>query len=206
MHRPTISSALVVSLAIALAACGSKGTDALMQAAKNGDVSRKSDGGTRYVACTLMPKEEVNELTGASYTTAESSDDGRSSGTTCHYTSDTDPAGMSIEINWISPSEYSSEAEHLALQKATIGGAKLAGKLTDGMVAGGINGAPNGPVDGVGDEARFNMMLLTARKGDFTVMVQIVPTNMMAVMTDSTVAIGFVEKEKTVARKLFEKL
>ncbi|MEP6690814.1 MAG: hypothetical protein ABJD07_06645 [Gemmatimonadaceae bacterium] len=204
MQRPTISATLAVALAVALAGCGSKATDAITQAAKSGDVTSKS--GERHVACTIMPKEEINALTGGSYTTAEPDDDGHSSDSSCHYFSDTDPAGMSVSIDWVSPTDYSSEAEHLALQKASMGGSKLAGKLTNGMAGAGIAGAPNGPVAGVGDEATLNLMLLTARKGDFTITVQIIPTNMMALMTDSTVAIGLVEKEKTVARKVLEKL
>ncbi len=208
MQRMTISApfagTLALALAVTLAGCGSKATDAIAQAAKNGDVTGKS--GERHVACTIMPKEEINALTGQSYTTVESDDDGHSSDSSCHYFSDTDPAGTSVSIDWVSPKDYSSEAEHLALQKAAMGGSKLAGKLTNGMAGAGIPGVANGPVAGVGDEATFNLMLLTARKGDFTITVQIFPTNMIALMTDSTVAIGLVEKEKTVARKLLEKL
>ena len=107
--------------------------------------------------CKLMPKEEVNAAIGSSYTAAEASD-GRNQ-SSCHYSSETDPAGLSLDLQWIEPSEYSTPAEHAALQAAAMGGAKLGGKLTAGMVPGAASGAPNplhitsGPVTGVGDEA-----------------------------------------------------
>ena len=111
---------------------------------------------------------------------------------------------MSLNINWVNPADYSDPAEHAALQKASMGGAKLGGKVTAGMP--GIPGIASGPVEGVGEEATINMMLLTARKGDYTVMVQIIPTDMMALMTDSSAANAYVEKEKAVARKVLAKL
>ena len=99
----------------------------------------------------------------------------------CHYSSETDPAGLSLDLQWIEPSDYSSPAEHAALQAAGMGGAKLGGKLTESVVpnANAADGGPlhirSGPVEGVGDEATQSMLLLTARKGDYTLMVQIVP-------------------------------
>ena len=82
----------------------------------------------------------------------------------------------------------------------------MAGKITGGMGGGAIGGMTNGPVEGVGDAATMSMMLLTARKGDYTVTVQIIPTNMMAMMTDSTVAIALAEHEKAIARKVLASL
>lgn len=195
-----------LALVLVLSACGRKTNDALAASAKRDD--SPPSGGPRPVACTIMPKEEVNAITGASYTMAESSDDEHSTGSSCHYSSPTNPAGASLSVSWISARDYSNPVEHAALQKASIGGARLAEKLVGGMTSGGasIPGMPNGPVAGVGDEATFNLMLLTARKGDYTIMVQIVPINMMEFMTDSTRAIAFVEQEKAIARKVFEKL
>ena len=83
---------------------------------------------------------------------------------------------------------------------------QLANNLTGGMVPGGIAGMPSGPIADVGDEAMQSMTLLTARKGDYTVMVQIIPTNMMSFLTDSTAARALFEKEKTIARKTLAKL
>jgi hypothetical protein len=64
---------------------------------------------------------------------------------------------------------------------------------------------PSGPVEGVGDEATQNMLLLTARKGDYTLMVQIIP-DIMALMKDSTAARQVVEKERNLARAVFSKV
>jgi hypothetical protein len=200
MIRPEHTLALV--LLLAMAACDGKSIRN-----KNADAAEpQAPRSSRVVACTLMPKEEANAITGEEYTKAESDDDGHSSGTSCHYATETNPAGMSLGLQWINPKDYSDPAEHLALQKASIGGAKLAGNLVGGMVPGGIAGMPSGPVADVGDEAMLNMTLLTARKGDYTVMVQIVPTNMMAFLTDSTAARALFEKEKTIARKTLAKL
>ncbi len=199
---------LVIAIALALVACGAKAGGAVAQGDKS-DKSDKSDnaphtGDPRVSACMLMPKEEVNTITGASYTDTKASDDAHSSSSGCHYTTASDPAGMSVNINWVDPSDYSDPAEHAALQRASMGGAKLGGKLTAGMPR--LPGAPDGPIEGVGEEATVNMMMLTARKGDYTVMVQIIPTDMMAIMTDTTAAGGLVEKEKAVARKVLAKL
>jgi hypothetical protein len=49
-------------------------------------------------------------------------------------------------------------------------------------------------------------MLLTARKGDYTITVQIIPINMSAILTDSTVAIALVAKEKAIARRVLAKV
>jgi hypothetical protein len=65
---------------------------------------------------------------------------------------------------------------------------------------------PSGTIDGVGDEAMSHLLLLTARKGDYTLMVQMMPTDMMALATDSTAGTALVEKEKAIARKVFTKL
>ncbi len=159
--------------------------------------------------CKLMPKEDVNAAIGSAYTAAVESN-GRSE-SSCHYSSDTDPAGMSLDLHWIEPSEYSSPAEHAALQQAGMGGAKLGGKLTAGMIAGGVNGAPNplhitsGPVAGVGDEAMQNLLLLTARKGDYLLMVQII-ADPMKLMQDSTAGSKVLEQERTLARTVFSKV
>ncbi len=192
---------MAIVVAVAFVACGKAG-GAVAQGGKSANAPRTGD--PRVVACTLMPKEEMNALTGASYTTTESNDDGHSSQSNCHYFTASDPAGMSLNIDWVSPSDYSDPVEHAALQKAAMGGAKLGGKLTAGMPT--IPGAETGPIDGIGDEATINMMMLTARKGDYTITVQIIPTDMMTLMTDTTAARGFVEKEKVVARKVLAKL
>jgi hypothetical protein len=158
--------------------------------------------------CALMPKEVVNSTIGGAYTKAESNDDRSSS--SCHYSSDTDPAGMSLDMQWILPSEYSDPAEHAALQRASLGGAKLGGKLENSMVPGASTDGgplhiPSGPIEGVGDEATQNMLLLTARKGDYTLMVQIVP-DVMKLMQDTTVGRQVLEKEKTLARAVLSKV
>lgn len=159
--------------------------------------------------CKLMPKEEVNAAIGSSYTKAEASDESTSS--SCHYSTDTDPAGLSLEMQWLSPSDYHSEAEHAALQGAAMGGAKLGGKLEAGMVpgAGASDGGPlhipSGAVQGVGDEATQNMLLLTARKGDYTLMVQIIP-DIMKLAQDTTAGRQVVEQEKNLAKAVLSKV
>lgn len=201
----SVSLVALLSVVLVAAACGGERGEANAQSGTGDarkDAPRASD--RRVAACTLMSKEEMNAVTGASYTNTESNDDGHSTESSCHYFTASDPAGMSLNINWIAPDDYSNPAEHAALQRALLGGSKLGGKITAGMPT--VPGASNGPVDGVGEEAVMTMMMLTARKGDYTVMVQIVPTDMMALMTDSTVAKAFVEKEKTVARKVLAKL
>lgn len=198
---PILIIGAAVALAVGLVACG-KPSGVVAQGGKSDAAPRAGD--PRVVACTLMPKEEINALIGESYTATESNDDGHSSESSCHYSTASNPAGMSLSVNWVNPSDYSDPAEHAALQRASMGGARLGGKLTEGMPA--LPGAPSGSVEGVGDEATTNMMMLTARKGDYTVMVQIIPTDMMALVTDTTVASALVEKEKTVARKVLAKL
>lgn len=193
---------LTLALVLAIAACDGKALQNKKADAAESPAPRSS----RVVACTLMPKEEMNAITGEEYTKTESQDDGHSSDTTCHYATETNPAGMTLGLQWIDAKDYSDPAEHAALQKASIGGAKLAGNLVGGMVPGGIAGMPSGPVADVGDEAMLNLTLLTARKGDYTVMVQIIPSNMMAFLTDSTAARALFEKEKTIARKTLAKL
>jgi hypothetical protein len=187
--------------ALSLAACSAGG--------KSGDKSRETSSTAKSGAismCALMPKEAVNAAIGAAYTKAEASD-GRSS-SSCHYSTETDAAGMSLDLSWILPSDYSSPAEHLALQHAGLSGAKLGGKLEAGMVPttdGGPMHIPSGPVEGVGDEATQNMLLLTARKGDYTLMVQIIP-DIMALMKDSTAGPKVVEQEKNLARAVLSKV
>ncbi len=203
---PCIASLVVLASSGLLAvACGGRTDQADAQSGRSAashDAPRAGD--RRVAACTLMSKEDMNAITGASYTDTESNDDGHSSESNCHYFTKSDPAGMSLNINWIAPDDYSNPVEHAAAQRALLGGTKLGGKITAGMPT--VPGASNGPVDGIGEEAVMTMMMLTARKGDYAVMVQIVPTDMMALMTDSTVAKAFVEKEKMVARKVLEKL
>jgi hypothetical protein len=159
--------------------------------------------------CKLMPKEEVNAAIGSAYTTAEASD-GRNE-SSCHYSSETDPAGLSLDLQWIEPSDYSNPAEHAALQAAGMAGAKLGGKLTAGMLPGATatTSSPlhitSGPVAGIGDEATQNLLLLTARKGDYLLMVQII-ADPMKLMQDSTAGPKVLESERTLARTVFSKV
>jgi hypothetical protein len=192
-------------LALSLAGCnkpgGSPGSDAHEETAaatKAGSISM----------CKLMPTEEVNATIGSSYTKAEASDEHGSS--SCHYSTDTDPAGLSLEMQWLSPSDYSSPAEHAALQGASMGGAKLGGKLEAGMVPGAASDGgplhiPSGAVQGVGDEATQNMLLLTARKGDYTLMVQIIP-DIMKLAQDTTAGRRVTEQEKNLAKAVLSKV
>ena len=190
---------------LALVACGKAGgapaddsKSQLSSSAKAGAISM----------CALMPKEEVNAAIGTSYTKAEASDERSSS--SCHYSTETDPTGLSLDMTWIQPSDYSSPAEHAALQQAGLGGAKLGGKLEAGMVPGAASASgplhiASGPVEGVGDEATQNMLLLTARKGDYTLMVQII-ADVMKLMQDSTEGPHVLEQEKTLARAVLSKV
>jgi hypothetical protein len=194
-------------VAFSIAACGKGGGETLAAAGRDKQHPSEAKAGSISM-CALMPKEEVNSTIGGSYTKAESNDDPSSS--SCHYSSDTDPAGMSLDMQWILPSEYSDAAEHAALQKASLGGAKLGGKLENNMVPGAtIDGGPlhipSGPVAGVGDEATQNMLLLTARKGDYTLMVQIIP-DVMKLMQDTTAGRQVIEQEKTLARAVLSKV
>ena len=168
------------------------------------DASRPRAGAISM--CALMPKEAVNDAIGTSYTIAEAHDEGNSS--SCHYSTEGDPTGMSLDMTWLRPSDYSTPAEHLALQKAGVGGAKLGGKLEVGTIPGAEEGPmhlPSGPVEGVGDEATQNLLLLTARKGDYTLMVQIV-TDVMTLMKDSTAGRKVVAQEREIARAVFSKV
>lgn len=197
--------ALGCATAFALAACNKAG------GAPAGDSQKQPSRATKAGAismCALMPKEDVNSAIGSSYTKAEANDERSSSG--CHYFSETDPAGMSLNMSWIEASDYSNPAQHAALQKAGIGGAKLGGKLEAGMVPGAASdGGPlhisSGPVEGVGEEATQNMLLLTARKGDYTLMVQIVP-DLMKLMQDSIAGRQVIEKERNLAKAVLSKV
>jgi hypothetical protein len=193
---------LAFVLVVAIAACDGKA----LQNKKADAAETSTPKSSRVAACTLMPKEEVSEIIGEAYTKTESDDDGHSTSTSCHYSTETNPAGMTIGVQWISANDYSDPAEHAALQKASIGGAKMGGSLAGSMAPGGVKGMPSGPIADVGDEATQSLTLLTARKGDYTVMIQIIPSNMMALLTDSTVGSALFEKEKAIARKTLAKL
>lgn len=191
------------AIALALAAC-TKGGDQLASG-KTKDAASDAKSGA-VVMCTLMPKEAVNSAIGTTYTIAEASE-GRGT-SSCHYHTDTDPTGLSLDMQWIEPSDYSDPIQHAALQKAGLGGAKLGGKLETGMVGSSPEGAMHihsGPVEDVGDEATQTMLLLTARKGDYTLMVQIIP-DVMKLMTDTTAGTRVIENEKTLARAVFSKV
>lgn len=197
IRASTCPYALLTCIAL-LSACGAPNVD------KQGTVASAA---ARVSACTLMPKEEVSGITGDTYTTAESNDDNKSSESGCHYTTPTNPAGISLNLSWITPRDYSNPAEHAAMQKAMIGGAKLGGSLVSQTLGGAtMPGLRSGPVDGVGDEANQNLLLLTARKGDYQVRVQIYPSDMMKLMTDSVFVISVVTKEKEIARLALSKL
>jgi hypothetical protein len=172
------------------------------------NLSRASAKATAISMCALMTKDDVNAAIGGSYTKADANDDhGESS---CHYSTDADPTGLSLNMTWIEPGDYSNPAQHAALQQASLAGAKLGGKLEDAVVPGGASrGGPlhlaSGPVQGVGDEATQNMLLLTARKGDYTLMVQIM-ADLIKLMEDSTEGPHVLEQEKTLARAVFSKI
>jgi hypothetical protein len=203
--RSRVVFALGCVSVLALVACG-KGDGA--PASDQKDRSRASVKASAISMCTLMPKEEVNSIIGTTYTKAEANDEhGESS---CHYSTETDPTGLSLNMTWISPGDYSNPAEHAAMQKASLGGAKLGGKLEDGVVPGAASPSgplhiASGPVEGVGDEATQSMLLLTARKGDYTLMVQII-ADVMKLMQDSTKGPHVLEQEKTLARAVLAKV
>ncbi|HEY8795053.1 MAG TPA: hypothetical protein VIM15_08900 [Gemmatimonadaceae bacterium] len=204
-RRTCAAFALGCVTVFSLAACNKSGG---APAAESRDQHPSETKTGSISMCALMPKEEVNSTIGGSYTKAESNDDRSSS--SCHYSSDTDPAGMSLDMQWIVSSDYSSPVEHAALQKASLGGAKLGGKLENSIVPGATTDGgplhiPSGPVEGVGDEATQNMLLLTARKGDYTLMVQIIP-DVMKLMQDTTAGRQVIEKEKTLARAVLSKV
>jgi|GEM_PF-1303220 len=192
-----------LAIALALAACG-KGGDG---AAGREQAVANTPKNAAISMCTLMPIEAVNDIIGSAYTIAEANDE--KSQSSCHYSTAQDPAGLSLSLTWIQPSDYSNPAEHLALQKAALGGAKLGDKLEPGMIPGADGGGPmhipSGPVEGVGDEATQNLLLLTARKGDYTLMVQIV-ADVMKLMTDSTAGKKVVGQERDLARAVLSKV
>jgi len=203
--RARTALALGCAAGVSLVACN-KGTGAV-PASEARSAQHASAG--KVSMCKLLPKEEVNVAIGSSYTIAEASDERSES--SCHYSSETDPAGMSLDLHWIDPSDYSSPAEHAALQAAGLGGAKLGGKLTAGTVPGsaaadgGPLHIPSGPVAGVGDEATQNMLLLTARKGDYLLMVQII-ADPMKLMQDSTAGRQVLANERKLALSVFSKV
>lgn len=187
---------------LAVGACSKSGDAAASH--EHADASGVHTGAISM--CALMPKEAVNDAIGTSYSIAEAHDEGNSS--SCHYSTEKDPTGLSLDMTWILPSDYSNPAEHLALQKAGLSGAKLGGKLEVGTSPGADGGPmhlPSGPVEGVGDEATQNLLLLTARKGDYTLMVQIV-ADVRTLMTDSTAGRKVVAQERDIARAVFSKV
>ena len=191
-----------ITAALALAACSKGGDGAAAREQSVATTPKKA----AISMCALMPKEAVNDIIGSAYTIAEGNDERSQS--SCHYSTAQDPAGLSLSLTWIQPSDYSNPAEHLALQKAGLGGAKLGGKLEAGMIPGAEGGPmhiPSGPVEGVGDEATQNLLLLTARKGDYTLMVQIV-ADVMKLMTDSTAGRKVVGQERDLARAVLAKV
>jgi hypothetical protein len=174
--------------------------------------SRAQSRGARsqvVAMCTLMPKEEVNAAIGASYTVTEEKNERTSS--QCHYSTADDAVGLSLELHWIEPGDYSSPARHAAAQEARMGGAKLGEKLTAGMApeataeTNGPMHIPSGPVQGVGDEAMQNMLVLTARKGDYVIVVVITP-DMSQLVQDSTLGPKVQDNERTLARSVLGKV
>jgi hypothetical protein len=188
---------------LTLAVCGCGNAQPVRRAFEQQGDAARAPAATRLVACTLVNAAEMSSIVGQSFTAAEAVDDNQSS-SKCLYHSDANPAGASLDINWLSPSDYSDPVEHAALQKAAISGARLGGKLTASMTA--PTGIRSGPVDGVGDEAYTSMGLLTARKGDVTIMVQVIPTDMMAFVTDTTVSNALLAHEKAVALKVISRI
>jgi hypothetical protein len=193
---------LVWISALAFSGCGN--ADAARQAFEQHADAAPATTTTRLVACKLVTASEMSALTGQTFTVAEGVDDIKQTSSSCHYGSDVNPAGASLSLQWISSRDYSNPVQHAALQKASIGGARVAGKL-EGPIAN-TSGMRSGSVAGVGDEALVNLGLLTVRKGDVTIMVQIIPTDMMAFVTDTAVSGALVEKEKAVALKVISQL
>jgi hypothetical protein len=191
---------------VLITACSKSGSASRETQTPASTASRKTGS---ISMCKLMPKEDVNAAIGSAYTAAEASD-GRNE-SSCHYSSETDPAGLSLDLRWIESSDYASPAEHAALQSAGMGGAKLEGKLTADIVSGGVADSKgplhiqSGPVQGVGDEATQNLLLLTARKGDYLLMVQII-ADPMKLMQDSTAGPKVLENERALARSVFSKV
>ncbi len=112
---------------LSLSACD-KGGAAIHGDSENGGSSTSTTGAVSM--CKLMPKEEVNSTIGSVFTIAEATEDRGSS--SCHYSTESDPAGLSLNMDWIQPGDYSSPAEHAALQKAGLGGAKLGASSKQG--------------------------------------------------------------------------
>ncbi len=203
--RPLTTLAIAASLAFPLGACRQKNADTNAGDVANAiDASPKST--TRVSACALLSVEEINAITGDTYSSAKLVDDGRAPQSSCHYEAPGNPAAASLDVQWITPKDYRNPVEHAALQKAALGGDNAATKITGGMGGGMGSGMASGPVDSVGDEATINLMRLSARKGDYTVTVQIIPVNMTAILTDSTVALALVAKEKAIARRVLAKV
>jgi hypothetical protein len=199
--RPDWAAAVVLTLAVC--ACGDP------QAARrafeaHAEAAPPATATARLVACTLVSAAEMSALAGQSFTRAESTDDPTQASSDCHYHTDADPTGASLHLSWISSRDYSDPVEHAALQKAMVGGARLGGKLTASIASTG--GLRSGPVAGVGDEAYVSMGMLTARKGDVSIMVQIAPTDMAAFVQDTAVSGALLEREKAVALKVISKL
>jgi hypothetical protein len=191
-----------VMLVLTLVACGD--SQAARRAFEAHADAAPSGRSSRLVACTLITAAEMSELAGQTYTQAESADDGKETSSDCHYHNDIDPTGANLQISWISARDYSDPVEHAALQNAMVGGARLAGKLTGPIASTG--GLRTGPISGVGDEAYLSMGMLTARKGDVSIMVQISPADMSAFVQDTAVSGALVEREKAVALKVISKL
>jgi hypothetical protein len=203
MHKRT-SRLHVLAWIPALAASGCGNADAARRALEHHADAAPAATPTRLVACKLMTAQEMSALTGQSLTSVDAVDDAKQTSSECHYRSDVNPAGASLTVQWISSRDYSNPVEHAALQKASIAGARLAGSLT-GSIAN-TSGMRSGPVTGVGDEAFVSLGLLTARKGDVTIMVQIIPTDMMAFVKDTAVSGALIEQEKAVALKVISQL
>jgi len=199
-----IPALLALTAALTFAACNKAGAP---RAAGDSTPPPATASATAIVACKLMPMSEINEITGMGYTKTDGQDDANSGESGCQYMTETDPAGTTLNVQWIKPGDYADPAEHLAMQKAVMGGTKLGGALVNQTTGGaGIKGIPSGPVDGVGEEARMTLLLLTARKGDYTVLVQMFPRDPMKLVTDSVYARSFYEFEKTIAIKTLAKL
>ena len=67
-------------------------------------------------------------------------------------------------------------------------------------------GPPRRSREGLGDKATQNLLLLTARKRAYSVMVQIYPQNVMKLMTYSSFVIAVLEKGKAIVRETMAKL
>lgn len=190
---------------VSLNACN-KGSSTAKEARQDASSTTKTGS---ISMCKLMPKEEVNAAIGTSYTLAEETNERTSS--KCHYSTADDPVGVSLDLHWIEPGDYSSPAQHAAAQEATMGSAKLGEKLTAGMspeATAETNGPmhiPSGPVQGVGDEAMQNMLVLTARKGDYVIVVVVTP-DMSMLVQDSTLGPKVQDNERTLARSVLGKV